>query len=99
MISLAEATRAAERYVQDMEHACGIPLRLLKDQTIERSFGWAFFYGAAIPPGSGDADAILAGNAPVIVDKRDGSLHVTGTAYPIEQYLDSYMRTGKPHSE
>jgi Immunity protein 35 len=99
MIILAEATKAAERYIQDMERACGMPLRLLKDQTIERSFGWAFFYDAALPTGSGDADAVLAGNAPIIVDKRDGSLHETGTAYLIEQYLDNYERTGTPHSE
>jgi hypothetical protein len=99
MITMTEATEAAERYVQDMERACGMPLKLLKDQTIERSFGWAFFYDPALPPGSGDADAMLAGNAPIIVDKRDGSLHETGTAYPNERYLDNYERTGTPYSD
>lgn len=99
MITLTEATKAAERYVQDMERSCGMPLRLLEDQTIERGIGWAFFYNAALPPGSGDADALLAGNAPIIVDKRDGSLHETGTAHPIEHYLDNYERTGTPHPE
>jgi hypothetical protein len=99
MITLAEATKAAESYVQDLERSCGMRLRLLSDQTIERSFGWAFFYDAALPPGSVDADALLAGNAPIIVDKRDGSLHETGTAHSIEHYLDNYERTGTPHSE
>ena len=99
MITLAEATKAAERYVHNMERACGMQLRLLKDQTIERSFGWAFFYNAALPPGSGDADAMLTGNAPIIVDKRDGSRHETGTSYPIERYRDNYERTRTPHFE
>lgn len=99
MISVNEATKAAENYVQDMERVCGTPLRLLREQTIERGFGWAFFYDAASPLASGDADAMLVGNAPIIVDRRDGSLHETGTAYPIEQYLDNYERTGTPHPE
>jgi hypothetical protein len=32
------------------------------------------------------------GNAPFIVDKHDGRLYVTGTAYPIEHYIEKYRR-------
>jgi hypothetical protein len=35
-----------------------------------------------------------AGNAPFIVDREDGRIHVTGTAFPTEFYLENYARTG-----
>lgn len=101
MITISEATSTAECYVQDIERQCGIPLKLLKEHTIERDFGWAFFYGKATPPGSSDIDddEALTGNAPIIIDKKDRSIHDTGTAYPVQRYLDNYERTGNPYSE
>jgi hypothetical protein len=39
----------------------------------------------------------MAGNAPFIVDRNDGSIHVTGTAYPTEQYLESYACVGRTY--
>jgi immunity protein 35 of polymorphic toxin system len=98
LITVSEATRTAESYIQDMERACGFPLMLLKEQTIERNFGWVFFYTLAASLGPTGHDA-LAGNAPFIIDKRDGSLHETGTAHPVEYYLDNYERTGATHLE
>lgn len=99
MITLTEATQSAQSYVQEMARACGMPLQLLEHETIERSFGWAFFYDVVREPGSSDADTLLAGNAPFIIDRRDGSLHETGTAYAIEEYLDNYERTGTAHPD
>jgi hypothetical protein len=32
------------------------------------------------------------GNAPLIVDKGDGNLYITGTAQPIGHYLEEYRR-------
>jgi hypothetical protein len=99
MITLSKATQLAQSYVQEMAKSCGISLQLLEDQTIERSFGWAFFYDAVREPGLGDFDTLLAGNAPFIIDKRDGSLHVTGTAFTIEKHLDNYERTSTPYPD
>jgi len=53
--------------------------------------GWIVYYGAAEP------DAMLAGNAPFIVDSQTGDVHATGTARPIEEYIANYLRTGDPH--
>jgi len=39
------------------------------------------------------------GNSPIIISKFDGSLHVTGTAQPIEYYIENFVRTGNPHGE
>jgi hypothetical protein len=34
----------------------------------------------------------LGGNAPLIFDRRTGELHVTGTAHPIEHYIDEFRK-------
>jgi hypothetical protein len=50
-------------------------------------FGWVFSW---VPP---DGEPI-AGNAPIIVDGGDGSVHFTGTGRPLEVYLEAYARFG-----
>ena len=56
----------------------------------EHEFGCLYFYDSAAHIKSGDIGAALVGNAPLIVDRVAGKLYVTGTAYPIEHYLQEY---------
>jgi hypothetical protein len=65
---------------------------LLDEHTIECDFGWVFFWQSQRFLKSGDFSNQLAGNAPLMVDRRDGALHVTGTAHPIEYYIQQYLR-------
>lgn len=66
--------------------------RILDDQTLEIDFGWIFFYQSKRFLETRDLGHAIAGNAPVIVDRRDGSVHSTGTAYPVEHYVQEYRR-------
>jgi len=70
---------------------------LLENETIEAEFGWIFFYTSKLYDDPGDPRHAVAGNAPLIVDRDDGSLHVTGTAQPIEHYIEEYRRNWKGH--
>jgi len=72
-------------------------LVILDEATIERAFGWVFFYQTREYVETEDIETILVGNAPYIINRNDGSLHETGTAYPIEHYIEMYERTGSPH--
>lgn len=63
---------------------------VLEDETIERSWGWVFFYQSRAFVESGDDAEMLAGNSPVIVNRYTGELVYTGTAYDIEEYLQEY---------
>jgi hypothetical protein len=63
---------------------------VMQKLTIERPFGWVFFYNSKQFLETGDISQALVGNAPLIVDRTDGSVHVTGTAEPIEHYLKDY---------
>lgn len=58
--------------------------------TIERPFGWVFFYNSKQFLETRDISQALVGNAPLIVDRADGSVHVTGTAEPTEHYIKEY---------
>ena len=58
----------------------------------EHDFGWLYFYDGSVHAETGNPGDALVGNAPLIVDRADGKLYVTGTAHPIEHYLQAYRR-------
>ena len=64
-------------------------LVILDEHTIERPWGWVFFYTTR-GWRDGDIGYAVAGNAPYIVNRFDESLHVTGTAAPIDYYIEKY---------
>jgi hypothetical protein len=63
---------------------------VLEDETIEKPWGWVFFYQSKAYVEYGDDIEMLAGNAPIIVNRYTGELVHTGTAYDIEHYLQEY---------
>ena len=69
-----------------------IALELVEEETIEAEFGWVYFYDAKRSKETEDSTQYLAGNAPVIVDRATGSLHVTGTARPITEYIEEFRQ-------
>jgi Immunity protein 35 len=60
------------------------------ERTIERPFGWVFFYGSRLFAKTGDIRYAVAGNSPFIVNRHTGELHAIGTALPAEQYIAAY---------
>src|SRR5690349_12981033 len=64
---------------------------ILVDETLEMDFGWVFFYQSKAYL-EGDVASMLVGNAPLIVDRHDGSVHPTGTARPLEFYVSGYAK-------
>lgn len=67
----------------------------MDNSTIETEFAWIFFYNSVEFIQTGNLSSALTGNSPLIVDKMDGSVHVTGTAKPIEFYIEEYKRSLK----
>jgi len=59
----------------------------------EFELGWVFFYDSLEHQKSGLFTDAIGGNAPLIVDRRDGKVHVTGTAQPTSHYVDEYLRS------
>jgi hypothetical protein len=96
MIDRAEATRLMSAWLTDHAGADAeggrIELCLLEQETLEMDFGWVFFYTSKLFRDTGDFRYALAGNAPMIVDRMDGSFHSTGTAHPFEYYIEDLCR-------
>jgi hypothetical protein len=58
----------------------------------EHDFGWLYFYDSSAHAKTGMITDAVVGNAPLIVDKVDGKLYITGTTHPLEHYLQEYRR-------
>ncbi|MFO0939676.1 MAG: ribosomal protein L7/L12 [Pirellulales bacterium] len=95
MITRNQAEAIAARYVATLTQSCeldGFELELVRDATEEFDFGWLFYYN------SSDPDRVpIAGNAPLIVERESGRIVPTGTAYPVQHYIDNYRTTGDPY--
>lgn len=67
-------------------------LALFEDKTLDTPFGWVFFYNSRTFVETGDKKHFVRGAAPLIVDRRDGSTHFTGTARPVDYYIEEYQK-------
>ena len=67
-------------------------LVIVDEHTIEKDWGWVFFYSTDRYVETGDFRYALVGNAPVIVNRYTGERIITGTGKPIEQYIRKYER-------
>jgi hypothetical protein len=90
MINLKKATQLAEEYLQTK--STEQDLVLLYENTLEFELGWVFFYQAKEYTETKDITKMISDNAPIIIDRKDGSMHVTGTDSPIEKYIRDYLR-------
>jgi hypothetical protein len=90
-IALGQASGAAG------ELPSGDEIIILDDATIECQRGWMFFYTSKRWEETKDIRYALGGNAPIIVEKSTGKLHVSGTAHPAQHYIQRFELTGNPH--
>lgn len=94
MITKDEARAKFLKYLRERSVGKSYELSIIDSQTREEAFGWVFFYNTRRFAETSDPEWGLAGNAPLIVDRETGALNVTGTAHPVDYYLDKYRKTG-----
>jgi len=58
----------------------------------DKPYGWVFYYNAKNHD-QDDFSTYVVGNAPIIIDRVDCEIRVTGTAHPIDHYLKEYEAT------
>lgn len=87
MLTFAQALELAETWVRVVT---GDECAIAKEHTLKRPYGWVFFYDDRAFLASGKTSNMVAGNAPVLVDRIEGEVRVTGTAQPLETYLARY---------
>ncbi len=87
--------QAKSKVIEELEkisQCCphGTEFVIIDESTIEKSWGWVFFYQNKQFVNNGNIVQQIAGNAPFIVNKFTGKLTKTGTAYDLTQYLQVY---------
>ncbi|MVT07974.1 YrhB domain-containing protein [Chitinophaga tropicalis] len=92
MVTYQEALGIIKKYLNIDQDASFF---IMEDKTVEFEYGWVFFYQTTDYIEINGVKVGLGGNAPYIVDKRDGSVHVTGTAYPHQKYINDYIEKVK----
>ena len=85
MIDQRTAADIARRHLQRQFPAGDVVLD--EAATVQTEWCWVFIYNTRAFLESGELRHCLAGNGPLLVDKRSGALHQAGTAYPVEHGL------------
>jgi Immunity protein 35 len=90
--NVQEARGLVERHLAELPISPPTDLAILDEHTIETDFGWVFFWNSRKYQKTGEFQYALAGNTPLIVDRRDGSVHPTSTSEPIEEVIERYRQ-------
>lgn len=81
-----------EKYLNSIYPIPNDRIVVLDDETIVKDRYYVFFYTNKRYLETDNLSEMMVGNAPVIVDKKTGSIHVTGTAFSIEYYMEIYEK-------
>ena len=87
MWTYEKALLVIRAYVAAATDGAGV---VLEEATLDRPYGWVFFYQSRAYVESGDVREMLGGNAPLVFNRVSGEIRVTGTARGIEEYLRTY---------
>ncbi len=91
-ISQAEAERAALNYIAGSLLPPKNEPALVEDATVEKPWGWVFFWNTRLFTETGDLMHAVIGPAPVCVDRRDGSAASIDALRPLDRELRRYER-------
>lgn len=92
VLNIIEAKLIVNEKLKGLESESNIKLLIIEDETIEFQFGWLFFYQSEEFVKTGNMDSIIGGNASLIVDKFNSSIHVTGTRMSEDFYIEKYCK-------
>ena len=92
MIDLSEAQSLVSNLLDNSAGANAPEAIILEESTIEKDFGWVFFYESKQYMKTRDFRDRLLGNAPYIVNKNTGEIAETGTARDVQYYIEEYEK-------
>lgn len=72
-------------------------LLALSEHHREGEWGWLLFYRTRKEYERGEFWDFEVESAPLLVDRKSGNLHVTGTSHRPEYYIRNLEKTGDPH--
>jgi hypothetical protein len=85
--------QAREAVTTELRSRCNIPddkFVIVDNLTIERPFGWIFFYNSDRYLRTKDIMDAIAGNGPIVVEKESGEIKFFGASEPVEALIAKY---------
>lgn len=92
LLSLEQAKKNVEHYLDKISTSIGMELVIIENDTRETNNSFIFIYNSKKFIINGHFSSALAGNSPLFVDKKNGKIYESGTAHPIEYYIDRYEK-------
>ena len=59
-------------------------------------YGWVFSYQSRQYIQTNNMSDALIGNSPILVDKNSHEIHILGSGFPVEYYIENYVACGDP---
>lgn len=91
MTNLVEATIAIREHLDELERNTNIKFEIMEVKTIQNGLGWVFSYNTREYVNSRNPLKSVAGNSPIIFEKATKLLHNTGTAQPVDYYVEEFV--------
>lgn len=70
----------------------GDELIVLHKKTIEKSYGWVFFYSSKKYEETGVFEFMMIGNGPIVFERDTGTIKRLDTAFPAQEAIAKYER-------
>ncbi|WP_326981811.1 hypothetical protein VUJ46_16460 [Chryseobacterium sp. MYb264] len=90
MLTEQEILKIAKKYVLDSEKVFKVPMILLEEYTINKNYGYIFFYNSKKKFDNPESETEIVGNAPFIVEIKSGRIIEFGTARASAYYIEEY---------
>jgi hypothetical protein len=98
MIDRHQAEQIAEALIQKESQGSSYPIVIHREATIEKDYGWIFFYNTEAFLQSEDFDFALVGNVPFVVERATGAVHFLSTSpffdIALANYEEGLRRSG-----
>lgn len=96
-ITKARAVEIAHKALDDLKASQA--LVLLQDKTLEKDFGWVFFYTTKKFHETHDKKYLIPGNGPLVVDRLDGATHFLSSSMPPARTIEEYEKTWRENQK
>ena len=90
MINIEMATKIVLDHLKERSKGASYELVPFLDETIEKDYGWVFFYNTKECAETDDPLQSLLGCGPLVITKVDGKVHELGSAFSLEYYLSFF---------
>ncbi|MEM9220622.1 MAG: YrhB domain-containing protein [Cyanobacteria bacterium P01_F01_bin.150] len=92
MFTIDQAQSLVQNFI-DKNSSGEIQLSIDVRHTIEKNYGWIFFYNSKQYIETGNIRSLAVGCGPILFDKKNGEITRFGTAFPVEKYQGYFILT------